>query len=368
MKKALPAFSKLLQKGIQDGHHLGAQVYVSLRGDTVAELALGESREGVKMTRQTLMPWLSASKPIAAIAIAQQWEKGFLKLDDPVIAYIPEFEEGGKENVTIRHVLTHTGGFRSLIDVEKHIEISWDDVIGKICHARLEKGWDPGHRAGYQPLSGWYVLAEIVRRLTGETFEAYVKRHIFEPLDMFDSRFALSSGDVERYGMRLALLYDTLNGRRESPYGWYLNTNADQCVPGASGRGPMSDLGKFYQALLTVMAGYEGGVIRSETANILVGRHRIGLLDETFGTVMDWGLGFVVDSKRNRWETIPYGYGKHCSSQTFGHSGSQSSVGYADPKCGLAVAIAVNGLPGEKTHQTRFRSLTTVLYEELRLN
>ena len=63
------------------------------------------------MTPDSLMVWYSMTKALTAVAIAQQWERGQLELDDPVVKYIPEFGQNGKEGVTIRHVLTHTGGF-----------------------------------------------------------------------------------------------------------------------------------------------------------------------------------------------------------------------------------------------------------------
>ena len=88
------------------------QLYVSLRGEVIADVALGLARDGVPMRRDTLMLWLSAGKPVSAVAVAQLWERGLLDLDDPVAKHIPEFAANGKDVVTIRHILTHTGGFR----------------------------------------------------------------------------------------------------------------------------------------------------------------------------------------------------------------------------------------------------------------
>src|SRR5436305_14370754 len=104
---------ELLKQGIHDGLHAGAQLNVSRRGQTIAELALGESRPGVAMSPHTVNAWLSSGKPVAAVAIAQLWERGRLNLDDPVVRHIPEFAPHGKECVTIRHLLTHTAGLRA---------------------------------------------------------------------------------------------------------------------------------------------------------------------------------------------------------------------------------------------------------------
>ena len=97
-----------IENGIATNLHLGAQLYVSCNGQTIADLALGEARSGVPMRRDHLMLWMSATKPVTAVAIGQMRDKGWLAFDDRVAKYIPEFAIKGKEPITIRHVLTHT--------------------------------------------------------------------------------------------------------------------------------------------------------------------------------------------------------------------------------------------------------------------
>ena len=101
----------IIEQGIADKLHLGAQLYVSRDGATVADLAIGEATSGVPMRPDHLMLWMSSVKPVTAVAIGQMWEQGRLGLDDKVAQHIPEFRTKGKEPITIRHVMTHTGGF-----------------------------------------------------------------------------------------------------------------------------------------------------------------------------------------------------------------------------------------------------------------
>src|SRR5438270_8699839 len=119
--KEIPRTATVLREGRTAGLHIGAQVYASVDGQVVADVAIGEARPGVAMTPDTVMLWLSASKPFAAVAIAQLWERGKLALDDPVAQHIPEFAQNGKERITLRHVLTHTAGIR-------WIETGWPAV------------------------------------------------------------------------------------------------------------------------------------------------------------------------------------------------------------------------------------------------
>ena len=135
---------KVIEDGIAANLHIGAQLYVSCEGQTIGDLALGEAREGVAMRADTLMLWMSSIKPITAVAIAQIWERGELVLDDPVARHIPEFAANGKERVTIRHVLTHTGGFPGV--VLNWAGEPWEKIIAELCAAPLAKGWVPGQR------------------------------------------------------------------------------------------------------------------------------------------------------------------------------------------------------------------------------
>jgi hypothetical protein len=79
-------------------------------------------------------------------------------------------------------------------------------------------------------------------------------------------------------------------------------------------------------------------ILRPQTVEALVARHRVGLLDKTFDHIIDWGLGFIINSNQYGIDTLPYGYGPHASQRTFGHSGSQSSCAFADPENELVVA------------------------------
>src|SRR2546426_6942132 len=101
-RPALPRTIAAIERGIDQGLHIGAQLYVSRHGQVVADMALGEARAGVAMRTDTLMLWLSAGKPITAVAVAQQRERGRLDWDDAVARHIPEFAAGGEEAITIR--------------------------------------------------------------------------------------------------------------------------------------------------------------------------------------------------------------------------------------------------------------------------
>ena len=361
---ALPRATAVIRDGIRERLHIGAQVYVSVRGAAVADFGIGEARPGVPMTPETIMLWLSATKPVAAIAIGQLWEQELLELDDPVARHLPEFGANGKDAVTLRHLLTHTGGFRGVAALWS--SQPWDDILAHICQSPLEAGWRPGGRAGYHVASSWFVLGEIVRRLDGRTFDIYVRDEIFEPLGMWDSWIGMPPARYRAYGDRIGIMHRT-DGPVPHPQIYDTEQRCAVCRPAGNGHGPMRQLGRFYEALL--FRGERGGrrILRTETVEALTARHRTGMYDETFRHVMDWGLGFMVDSKQYGVETVPYGYGPYASPRTFGHGGAQSSVGFCDPERGLAAAIVFNGMPGEAAHNRRIRAVLAALYEDVGL-
>jgi CubicO group peptidase (beta-lactamase class C family) len=370
MQNALPPLPRavaIMQQGITEGLHLGSQLYVSRHGQVLVDSAIGEARTGVPMRADTVLLWLSSGKPITAAAIGQLWERGRLDLDDPVVRHIPEFGEGGKETVTIRHLLTHTAGLRTAEKCDLGRE--WPEIIACVCATPLEPHWAPGLRAGYHPSSTWYVLGEIVRRIDGRPFEQYVREEILGPCSMPNAYLALPPQQFRAYGDRLGLIYHTEKGSPSPHRKWNTEPDAAVCRPGRNGRGPTRELGRFYETLLQLRDGSisSPSILRPETARELTARQRVGLFDDTFQQVIDWGLGFAIDSKRYGREMVSYGYGRFASDDTFGHGGSQSSCAFADPREGLAVAWAFNGCPGERRHQHRAHELNSAIYQDLGL-
>lgn len=363
----LPATRAAIEDGVRRRLHLGAQLYVSRHDETVADAALGHDRPGAPLTPEHRMLWLSATKPVTAVAVAQLWERGLLALDDPIARHLPEFAQGGKEAITVRHALTHTGGFR-MVEVGWP-EKGWKEILQGICERRREPRWVPGEKAGYHLTSSWFILGELIQRLDGRPFSRYVREAVFEPLGASECSIGMPEAEYQeaRDAGRIAHGWNTETwpaGAQEPPaHRWHRQAWVTRPSPGGNGRGPMAQLGRFYEALLA------GGapLLAPQTVEALTARHRTGMRDHTFQHVMDWGLGFIVDS--NLWgaDTVPYGYGPHSSRRTYGHSGYRSVAAFADPAHGLAVALAFNGTPSHEDHEARIRQVLGALYRDLDL-
>ncbi len=362
-QQRFPLTTAAIMEGIRGRWHLGAQVYASRHLQPVADAALGESAPKKALTSDHLLVWMSSSKPVTAVAVAQLWEAGKLELDDPVARHIPEFGQGGKEAVTIRHILTHTAGIR-ILNVGWPAK-SWDEIIAGICRHRLEPRWVPGEKAGYHIASSWFVLGEIVRRLSGLSFSRYVRERIFQPAGMSSSWIGMTKQQYQAIRDRVGTMYDCESDEPKA-HNWTSPRLLISANPARSGVGPARDLARFYEMLLNRGEWQGNRILTAPTVEAFTARHRVGMHDQTFRHTIDWGLGFIPDSKQYG-ASVPYGYGRFCSRETFGHSGFQSSAAFCDRRHGLAVALIFNGTPGAALHQVRMQQVLEAIYLDLGL-
>lgn len=367
----------IIEMGIEAGTHPGAQLCVWRGSRCVVDLAIGCATPASSGSCQkSLSPddltlWLSAGKPITALAVAQLVEEGVVDFEDPIVEYVPEFEPHGKQDVTVRHVLTHTGGFRSV--VFRYPEQSWEEAVAAVCAGRLETGWEVGVTAGYHPHSGWNILGKVLEVCTGKPLGDHLREAVLEPWGMSGTWVGMPEPVYDEHAVRLVPVFNTA-GSAPRPTEMHERAWVTGQRPGGNVYGPARDLARFYRGLLA--GGELDGVrlLRPDTVAQLVSRQRRDTEDRTFRAVMDWGLGLMVNNARHDLTNAkthpvatPYGFGPHAGDDAFGHGGNQASMGFADPAHGLAVAVVFNGQPGEPKHQKRMHAVLGALYEDLGL-
>ncbi len=347
----------LVERQWAEGLHPGAQLYVSLQGEVLCDVAVGEARAGQALRPDHLMLWYSSVKPLTAVAVVQLVERGHLALDDEIGRYVGGWG-GGKERATVRHVLTHMGGFARAETFDD--DLSWDEAVARIAAHPADH--PPGTWANYHPTSGWKILGEVIRVVDGRPVETYLREEVMAPAGMADSWLGVPLADQERLGERLApvhwnghvvpVLED--GGVVMRPY--HIEDIHDQpwhrakVEPGGGGRGPASDLGRFYEALLLDGAGRL--FRRPHSLDLLAACHRRGVLDRIFLSSAPWGLGVQIAGSMSG--TIGY--------RAFGHSGMASSRGLCDPVEGLVMAFVCNGLCGPIENERRMTEVTNAVY------
>jgi len=369
---ALPESHRVLEAGMHDRLHVGAQLYVSLAGEPVADAALGLARPGVAMSPDSMMTWLSCSKIAASIAFARVWESGAFDLDDPVARHVAEFGCHGKDGIRIRDLWTHRVGLLGL--EQKLFAVRYDNDfeqnVALVCEAEPDPGSRPGERAGYQTSAVMLLLAEIARRKTGVDFRVYCREQVFVPLGMRDSWLGMPRVELEHYAARLGETFDT-SGLEPRPGSWAPDRphQLTAVMPGGNGRGPMRELARLLELL--DRGGERQGVrlLLPETVAALTARQRDGLHDHTWNTVIDWGLGLTLDSKKHHGgRNHLYGYGRFASERSFGHAGFRTTLAFCDPDASLVVCCAWNGMVADDTiHSQRQNALCEAVYRDLGL-
>jgi len=349
----------LLAAGVREGRHAGAQVYVARHGRAVLEFAVGEAAPGRAMGVDHLTAWFSASKPATALAIALLYDRGALALDDRVQRYLPDFA-AGKERCTIRHVLTHTGGFAGALDAR--VQLDWAETLARISAHPAD--YPPGSKAGYHSTTGWYVLGEIVRRIDGRPIDRFVAEELFAPLGIVDSRMGIPEAQQGALEHRLARVQ--LGRTERQPYadqGFVDQFNSAREIarvnPSGGIRGPARELGRLYDLLLAGGVWGERQVLDRRTVALFTACHRWGMPDLTLmGAPLAWGLGFGLHGNAD--------YHRDYSRRVFGHSGMVSTVGLGDPEHGLTCVVVTTGLLDPMTNARRLREATGTAVRALR--
>jgi uncharacterized protein YbbC (DUF1343 family)/CubicO group peptidase (beta-lactamase class C family) len=171
-------------------HQTPGAVVVVGRGDTVmfqkayGDRALVPAREA--MTLDTIFDMASVTKVVATTtSVMMLVEQGKVRLADAAAKYIPEFAKNGKDRVTIRDLMTHMSGLPPDLSL-KNPWTGADTAIALACDEKLTE--PPGRRFVYSDIN-FIVLAEIVKRVSGQPLDVYAAEHIFKPLGMTETMF-----------------------------------------------------------------------------------------------------------------------------------------------------------------------------------
>lgn len=185
----LSRLDRVIEDAVREGAAPGAVLLVGRRGKTVFERAYG--RRAVvpapePMTVDTIFDMASLTKVMAtATSVMILVERGELSLTDPVVQYVPEFEPFEKDSITLLQLLTHYSGLRPDLDLDTDW-VGYDTAIDLACAEKLAA--EPGTEFIYSDIN-YFLLGEIVSRVSGRSLEVFSHEEIFEPLGMDDTRF-----------------------------------------------------------------------------------------------------------------------------------------------------------------------------------
>ncbi len=197
--KAVTEFRTLYRAEVAKAGIVGSSFYVIRDGRIVVADHLGEQDADahVPVDAQTIYHWASITKTMTGIAILQLRDRGLLKLDDPIIRYVPELAKvhdpfGDPGAITIRQLMSHSAGFRNGTwpwrnkDWQPFEPPSWKQLEAMLPYTEVQ--FKPGSRFSYSN-PGIVYLGQVIERLSGEDFEVYIDKNILRPLGMHASYF-----------------------------------------------------------------------------------------------------------------------------------------------------------------------------------
>jgi CubicO group peptidase (beta-lactamase class C family) len=379
---ALDALAAEFEKAVESGELFhGAQLAVYRDGRRVLDMGggLARVRTGEPVRPETLFVMFSSTKGVAALVMLMLHERGKLHLDEPVAKYWPEFAATHPEKraVSIRHVLSHRGGFP--------FEPSWltarhwgDRAAIRRAMEELPLRWVPGEHNGYHPQNFGHMTNELCERVDGRDLGRFAREEIFEPLGIADLYLGLPEDPALE--ARMAWCYNKLEARSPSATGLVREGEGSRLplqggeevyepdparperipeerhpfnrpatwravLPASGGIATARALAAFYAPLARGGAQGDVRLVRRESLeHAATPTNRRNETDRTIGFKMRWGTG---------WHLGLFGEGS--TLHTFGHAGAGGQVGFADPPRALAFAFLCNGERTPEYQLWRFR-------------
>lgn len=321
----LSGVDSIINQAIADGNIPGAVLVVGHDGKVVYRKAYGsralEPRR-LPMTLDTIFDLASLTKVIATTtAVMQLMEHGKIRMNDPLAKYIPDFAQNGKDDITIRQLLTHYSGLAPDLD----LETPWEgkQTAYQLAHV-MPPETAPGSGFVYSDIN-FIMLGELVEKVSGETLDAYTAQHIFTPLKMAHTRY------LPPAAWRLTIAPTQYDEKEKMLWGVVHDPTARRMggVAGHAGLfGSGDDLAKFAQTLL------DGGdgILAPEVVEKMTSPQT-----PPSAPILR-GFGWDIDSpfSSNRGDLFPVG--------SFGHTGFTGTSIWIDPTTHAYVILLTNSV------------------------
>ena len=320
----LDAIDDIVREGLEQEKMPGCVVLVG-RKEGIAFLRSYGFRhlqpEKVEMTTNTLFDLASLTKPIAtATSIMVLAQQGKLDLNATVATYIPDFAQNGKDTITLRHLLTHTGGLiadNSIKDYANGPNEAFSNINA------LKPNAAPGESFVYSDV-GFIVLGQIVKAVSGKDVHEFSQEHIFKPLNMTETGYLPRDELKSRAAVTEQRDGHWMQGEVHDPRAFALNG-----VAGHAGLfSTAHDLARYATMMLN------GGRLND-----------VQILDEATFTLMTTPVDIPRGRRALGWD-VKTGYSSNRSdlmtSAAFGHGGFTGTGIWIDPVQNLFVVFLSN--------------------------
>jgi CubicO group peptidase (beta-lactamase class C family) len=342
---------KATERLFRSGVHPAITLCVRRHGEVVLDRSLGWARLDEQVaTPDTPFCIYSASKAMTATVAHLLDERGLIHVDDRVCEYIPEYALHGKDAITIEHVLSHRAGVPNLPAEVLGIESvgNRDLILDALCTAKPRTR--PGKLLSYHAVSGGFIIAEIVLRVTGKDIRTVMAEEILDPLGFRWTNYGVAPEDVDRVGLAyptglpvlppLSTVLTRALGRHPDDVTRVSNDPRflTGVVPTANIVTTANELSRFFELLRR--GGELDGVrvLEPRTIRRALVERAYRELDLTLGAPMRHASGFMLGA-----QAISL-FGPD-TEQAFGHLGFMNILGWADPERAISVGLITSGKP-----------------------
>lgn len=320
-----------------------AQVAVYQDGELIIDLAGGPHADADSITGV-----FSSTKGVAAVTVATLVEDGLLDLDAKVVHYWPEFAPHGKDQVTVRQLLSHQAGLINIVGELDTDDIMFDSARAAELLAAARPLWRPGALFGYHGLTIGVLMEELVRRITGRSLQSLYEERIRAPRDLDfylglpqeqEPRYqpirpmqptaaelaAATPAPVEPDGFA-ALMMSSLNRAPDLTAGPISPNRREVRAAGAAGVagvGSARGLAGVYAAAL----GHLGTPLLSPDTIADISQQQCYGQDRVLNEIFGYAMVFQIPQSPR----VAFG-----SYRAFGHDGAGGAIGCADPTYDLA--------------------------------
>lgn len=328
----LPLTRAHLGQGLRENLWTGYSLAVRKNGKGM------ESAGGDAPSPSVAVPWFSAGKPVTAVGVLRILESNPSLESQPISTSLPELAGSYAGGLRLKDILSHQTGLRILESQLRGSDVEILESFRKVTPADFNLS--PG-QASYDPAGGWWLLGRWITRQSGMPWQNFLEEKVLHPAGLTGLGFGKAAIPVR-------------------------DRRAGKWVEGEPGAGPggglvgsAAQLALFYEKLL------QGRLLQASSLEKMISPARRDQLDATFGHVVDFGLGVILNSNRHGADTVPYGFGTKAGHRAFGHGGARSSIAFADPDHGFTAAVFLNGRVPETEHQPRMRTILDQLRSEL---
>ncbi len=352
--------SEVVARHIREGGFAGAAVIGSRGGQTVLEHYAGEAAPGLPSSERVLWPIASISKMYAVSAIMRLVERGEVTLSTLVVDVIPEFTGEMREEVRLRHLLTHTSGLiyeSPEMDARLAEQTPIEELIREAYSAPLK--FKPGTSLVYADYNT-LIAGRVAEIVTNRSLEALVRDLVLEPMDLRNTFFPTPSEQDSRVAIVRGVMaegtpgamYNSRYARGLAHPAFAVTSTARDLLRFASHfapNGPRVHSSATVRAMTTNQTGVVTGIHPSMQG-----------YDST--APMPWGLGWALQT-----EWTPALFCELSSFKTFGHGGASGCELMIDPEADIALAVLTNThlRVGREGWYRRLQSVLNVAFTEL---